>query len=127
MGMYTELFICVRLEPNKQVIDTLSHMLGLLEDYEISLKHPLFNHNNSHLFMLRCASYYFVPTTVNTLEYDNISRKWCFISRSDFKNYNNEIALFIDWIMPYTYGDIGNMLGYYRYEENKEPTIIYKV
>lgn len=127
MGMYTELFICVRLEPNKQVIDTLSYMLKEIEDYEISIKHPLFNSNNRHLSMLCCASYYFVPATTHTLTYDDISNKYCFISRSDFKNYDNEIALFIDWIMPYTYGDIGDMLGYYRYEEATEPTIIYKV
>ena len=42
---------------------------------------------------------------------------------SDLKNYHGEIEAFIKWIEPLssTYG----FVGYYQYEEDEEPTLIY--
>jgi hypothetical protein len=43
---------------------------------------------------------------------------------SSFKNYSDEIKLFLDWIHPYTEGC--EYVGYYRYEVNEDPTLIYR-
>ena len=58
-------------------------------------------------------------------KFDDIAKAWCFVSRSDFKNYDSEIEKFIDWIGPHLDVNPGEMIGYYRYEEFSEPTIIY--
>lgn len=40
-------------------------------------------------------------------------------------HYNSEIQLFIDWISPYLNKNKGYSLGFYRYEETENPTLIY--
>jgi hypothetical protein len=43
--------------------------------------------------------------------------------RCCFKNYDNEIDLFLDFIRPYLVTT--GFLGYKRYEEDDDPTLIY--
>lgn len=45
--------------------------------------------------------------------------------RSNLKNYDNEIEKFLDWISPYVDTLFDEMVGYFRYEENEHPTLIY--
>jgi hypothetical protein len=128
MGMYTELVVSTRIVDDPEVINVLKLMIA--EDLDVPEikelpKHPLFE-TPRWTYMLRSASYYFTPIASSLLEYDSIGKTWSFINRSDFKNYHNEINLFLDWIDPYIDASNGEMIGYSRYEESDEPEIRYK-
>ena len=43
--------------------------------------------------------------------------------RCDLKNYEDEIELFLKWI--YNYATTRGFVGYMRYEEDYNPTLIY--
>jgi hypothetical protein len=124
MGMYTELFMSCRIKNDPEVIAILKYMIGEEEVKPNLPDHELFKTDRWH-FMLRCSSYYFVPRVVHLLEYDDIGGYWCFINRSDFKNYDNEVTLFIDWILPYMRDSDGDMIGYSRYEEDERPIVYF--
>jgi len=128
MGMYTELVVSTRIVDDPKVINVLKLMIA--EDLDVPEivdlpSHPLFETGRWN-YMLRSSSYYFTPIASSLLEYDKIGKSWSFINRSDFKNYDNEINLFLDWIDPYIDAEDGEMIGYSRYEESDEPTIRYK-
>ena len=125
MGMYTELNIGVNFSPftPNNIIKILDYMLGNNGDNNIELtSHPLFS-TERWRYMLRCDSYYFDGRTDSSMEYDDIGNNYQLNVRCNLKNYNNEISLFLDFIQPYlnTYG----FLGYTRYEEHEDPTLIY--
>jgi hypothetical protein len=125
MGMYTELFIAARITPYPVVIEILKHMQNNDNPAPAELPdHPFFKKERWN-FMLQCTSYYFVPTVVHALEWDEIGGHWSFVNFSNFKNYDNELASFIDWLTPYIENDNREMIGYSRYEEEDEPTILY--
>lgn len=126
MGMYTELVLATKVKNDPAIVPILQFMAdpqpvtpmaGLPE-------HPLFK-TPRWQFLFSCSSYYFVPRSVCKFEYDEIGKYWVLISRADLKNYDDEIAKFIDWIEPYLDVEPGEMIGYSRYEETAEPTIIY--
>jgi hypothetical protein len=121
--MYTELVISTRVKDDPVAVEVLKFMTGRGEVPLTLPEHPLFSADRWQ-WMLTCSSYYFTPRSMCLFEFDKIGRDWCFISRSDFKNYGDEIAKFIDWLRPYL-SDPDEMIGYYRYEESREPTIIY--
>lgn len=124
MGMYTELVISTRVKDSPDIATILKFMLTHVGKPEILPNHPLFE-TDRWQFMLTMCSHYFVPRAMHLFEFDDIAKYWCFISRSDFKNYDNEIEKFIDWISPHLEVEPGEMIGYYRYEESSEPTVIY--
>ena len=125
MGMYTELVISTRIVDDPQVIAILKYMIGKTEEKPELPDHPLFLTDRWDR-MLNCCSYYFTPAVVHYLEYDKIGENWSFISRSDFKNYDNEVRKFFDWIDDYIdCSRGGEMIGYSRYEESDEPQIWY--
>ena len=124
MGMYTELFISTRIKDAPGVATILKFMLADVGTLETPPNHPLFR-TKRWQSMLRMSSHYFVPRAMSLFEYDDICKAWVLISRSDFKNYDDEIAKFINWIRPHLACSAGEMIGYYRYEESHEPTIIY--
>lgn len=128
MGMYTELDFNSRLRKDIAVgvLDTLGYMLGEREDEPTELpKHPLFE-TERWRFMLQSDSYYFDADTHSTLRWD-WQDDWYLNIRCNLKNYDSEIEHFIDWIMPHLgeYHIEGDFLGFYRYEEDEEPNIIY--
>lgn len=43
--------------------------------------------------------------------------------RANLKNYDNEIDKFLHWLAPYI--DTEGFIGYTRYEEYDDPTLIY--
>lgn len=47
-------------------------------------------------------------------------------SRSDLKNYDDEIAEFFNWFSPLTTAEPGKCIGYSWYEEHDSPIFIYK-
>lgn len=125
MGMYTEFHFNSELKADTpdNVIKTLQVMLG--EEIGVKLpEHPLFG-DTRWRFMLICDSYYFDADTYSTLRYDDIARAYFLCIRSNFKNYSDEIKLFIDWITPYLDKEPGEFLGFYRYKKDNNPTLIY--
>lgn len=124
MGMYTELVLATNVQDKPEIIEILRYMIGEREEQPPLPGHPLFE-TERWTRMLRCCSFYFVPFALAKLEFNDISNEWGFVCRSDFKNYGNELALFIDWITPYLETDEEEMIGYSRYEETREPTIYY--
>jgi hypothetical protein len=118
MGMYTQLFIdtfLLKQTPN-DVIETLNQMIN-----------DESNHWENKLdWVFNSSSYYFSNNHYARLEYDDIYGGYKLLVLCDFKNYDNEINTFIEWIKPYLFKEKGEMYGYYRYEEDVEPTILYK-
>ena len=125
MGMYTELNVGVAFKkdtPNN-VINIIKYMLN--EDefvyYELP-DHPLFKTARWN-FMLVSDSYYFDGQTDSSLHYDDISSQYYLNVRCNLKNYDGEIEKFMEFIQPYL--DTRGFLGYTRYEEFDDPTLIY--
>ena len=128
MGMYTELDFHVRLveETPEEVINLLRYMVGDTGNSPLDLPdHPLFS---THRWSMMCrgGSYYFPADPRAYLRYDKIADQYFLGVRSNLKNYDHEIALFVDWIMPYVDACIGEYLGYMMYEEDATPSVIFK-
>ena len=126
MGMYTELNIGVNLNKNTpdKVIKILNYMLeGNNNNDEINvINHPLFS-TDRWRWMLVSDSYYFDSRTDSSMTKDSISKCYELNVRCNLKNYDNEISLFLNFIQPYL--DTNGFIGYTRYEECENPTLIY--
>lgn len=127
MGDYTELHYNVEMvrDVPTQATDLLRYMVGKLDDEPALADHPLFSAKRWR-YMLRCDSYYFPMSTSSTCFYDDIANQWFLSVRSNFKNYDDEINLFIDWIDPYVNAYPGEFLGFHRFEQDDDPTLIRK-
>lgn len=129
MGMYTELNLGVRFyeDTPQNIIDILKYMLDdspVRFDYNKPQlpNHPLFETERWSI-MLCCDSYYFDGQTDSSLHYDDISNSYFLNVRCNLKNYDCEIAKFLDFIQPYLETD--GFLGYTRYEDDDDPVLIY--
>lgn len=126
MGMYTELIFGARLKkdtPN-EVISTLQYMINPTGDKPLDFQLP--DGRYEHLFTM--SSYYFgVQKSVREMWYDSISKSYHISTRSNTKNYGNEIETFLEWIKPYI--DCGSglkdMYAVVMYEEDETPSIYY--
>jgi len=125
MGMYTEFHFdsSLKRDTPKNIIDALKFMTGETSLFETEPDHPLFK-TKRWQFMLQCNSYYFDANTDSKLVYDKIGGYYLNI-KCNLKNYGHEIQHFINWIMPYLDKTDGEFIGFYRYEEFEEPTLIY--
>lgn len=128
MGMYTELHFNSELKKNtpENVLNTLKYMISGEESIKPTAlpDHDLFETERWEVLFLM-DSYYFDADTHCTLRHDTISDTYYLCVRSNLKNYGSEIEKFIDWIMPYLDKFEGDFLGFYRYEESEQPTLIY--
>lgn len=129
MSMYTEIYVkaVLKEDVDDNVINILKYMLGMdnieLEDLTLP-SHSLFETNNWH-YMLRPGSSYHIPYTVKLFEYNDISENYYLVVRSDFKNYQDEIEKFFDWIKQYLEQDYyKTFIGYSLYEDD-EPRLYY--
>lgn len=122
MGMYTGLKLKVQLkkETRSEWEPPLTLMLGSVGFIEVKEKlghiHPLFNQPRAH-YMLCCGSAYL------DREYpsDSTLSENILIVSSNFKNYNSERDLFLDWLSPY----VEKLeYGFTRYEENDVDSLI---
>lgn len=126
MGMYTELFLSVQIKPDdEQVIEIIEYMIGETSEKPATPDHPFFATDRWH-FMLRSSSHYFVPMAVSRFALNSITKNWLLVNRSDFKNYSGEVELLMDWLDHHIDAMPGEMLGYSRYEEADDPTILRK-
>lgn len=116
MGTYTELVIKTRIRTeDPQVLKILTYMFdkNSLTNSEVPVDLP----EHSFFKMPRwnaigsCNSFYHIPCTLNYF-HDNY-----LFSRSDLKNYDNEIELFIDWLSPYIPYDEGAVIGWVCMEQ----------
>lgn len=128
MGMYTELNIGVKLYEKAiedGVVDILEYMTGQRDVKTDPLpNHPLFETPRWDI-MLNCGSAYFMgqpDSKVIRSKYDPDEDIWLNV-RSNLKNYDYEIELFLDWIQPYI--EYEEFIGYMRYEEFDSPMLIY--
>lgn len=123
MGMYTELIFGAELkqETPKEVIENLKYLTG-----KKKLKNPP-KDVEEFWWVLRGASFYFgVDEAHSKLWFNDICNSWHLSSRSNIKNYGEEIQQFLEWIKPYIHSGSGYP-GFYAivtYEES-EPTIYY--
>ena len=123
MGMYTDLVMGVEISADPKVIQKLRYMLDNSEP-DININHKLFTDKTRWKFMLHCDSYYFDGQTDSKLIYDECVENYYLNVRCNLKNYDNEIELFLNWLCPYIKTE--GFLGYMRYEEDYNPTLIYK-
>jgi hypothetical protein len=117
MGMYTEIYVNVDLKENTPpiIIDTLRHICsGRTPDGFPSRTGSLFSD----------CSYYTPRTSAGHLTYDKISKQWSLLGKGDLKNYDNEIEHFFEWLMPWIEGCPSDFIGYHRYEEDQNPTLV---
>ncbi len=127
MGMYTELIFGAELKTDTPmiVIDSLKYMLG--ETKEKPEDFPLPDGRCEWLF--QGSSYYFgVTESVKRMWLDDIDKQYHISTRSNIKNYSDEIETFLKWIEPYIDGGSGNrdMYAIVIYEDSAEPKIYYK-
>jgi len=126
MGMYTELIFGASLKEDtpKQVINALKYMGGEIKEKPFDF--PLPNGRCECLFNM--ASYYFaISEPLFKMWYDEIGKEWRVSSRSNIKDYNDEIKTFLEWIKPFISSGSGTkeMYAIVIYEESEEPTIYY--
>jgi hypothetical protein len=126
MGMYTELMLSTNIVDDPEVVEILQYMCTGEAEPKALPAHPLFLETERWEYMFRCSSYYHTPRSHASIEYDKIGKYWTLIVRSDFKNYYAEIEKFVNWISPYVDAGDGDMIGYSRYEEDKNPIILRK-
>jgi hypothetical protein len=118
--MYTELVLKCRVKDDIQ--ENVEEVLQFLFNggYEpVQLPDHHFFEEQRWTFIGRSNSYYHIPW--NTSKY----KEGYIFSRSDLKNYNGEIALFIDWIKPYLLNNPSECIGWQWYEEDDAPTLLY--
>ena len=125
--MYTELIFGASLKEDtpKKVIGILKYMVG---DYTEEPKDYPFPEDSRHSWMLRSGSYYFgVNQGSSSLRYDEIKKSWVLNTRSNIKNYENEIESFLVWIKPWISQGSGcrDMYAIVIYEEQEEPELFY--
>jgi hypothetical protein len=127
MGMYTELNCAFALSKNTpgQIINILLYMTGQSStEPETIPPHPLFGDTRWN-HMLRGASAYFDGEPHSMVRLDEFSDKHRVTIRCNFKNYDDELEKFIDWITPHIDALPGDFLGYKRYEDTEMPTLLY--
>ena len=128
MGMYTELVLGLKVSSNDEIIGMLKYMLdndNISKPTHADYSHKFFS-TDRWSWMLIGSSYYFDGQTDSKLIRDDLfdGRPDYYLNvRCSIKNYNQEFQLFLDWLEPYI--DTHGFLGYMRYEEDDDPTLIY--
>lgn len=133
MGMYTELVLkCqIRDDVPADVQDILNYLFNNGGDFNNPPPTP------EHSFFLcprwkmigQCSSFYHHPKALSDYWMGHNGERdqgGYIFSRSDLKNYNDEIRLFIDWLRPYIDEEDEQCIGWSWYEEETEPTLLYK-
>jgi hypothetical protein len=128
MGMYTEFHFNSELKEQtpKEVINILMYMVGDLDTKPEDIPNDDLFETARWEYMLQCDSYYFDADTHSTLRWDEIGKSYYLNIRCNLKNYDSEIEKFIKWTSPYLNKYKGEFLGFYRYEEDEEPTLVYQ-
>jgi hypothetical protein len=127
MGTYTELVCAFALHTNTphRTLDLLLYMTGLSDAEPSELPdHPLFNQTR-WAQMLQSDSVFFEGDARSVLRLEEFDGQHRVTIRCNFKNYDDEIAKFIDWITPCVDALPGDFLGYSRAETTEVPTLLF--
>ena len=125
MGMYTELVVQFEIKKDAPtwVDRTLRSMAGIEDpagEYNPQWKdHPLFE-TDRWSWMLNSGGAVYMWGRGSVV--DQYGRWSVAIS---LKNYGDEIGKFLDWVAPHIRHYGRDFLGFKRYEENEDPTLIY--
>ena len=123
MGMYTELFVegGLKAAAPQEIKNVIYYLFDQARDDHMKIQpiawpdHPFFTLPR-WASIGNCSSFYHVPLSMSTC--DEQQGQLYFVSRSDLKNYDNEIAAFLDWLRPYCQ----TLRGWVLYEEDEAPT-----
>ena len=128
MGMHTELNIGVQFKKNlpDKIVEVLKYMTenNNHRDWKPNLKHPLFE-TERWSFMLWSDSFYFDALPYRSFEFCDISEAWYLTCIFNVKNYSSEIEHFLDFIASFIEAREKLFIGYKRYEEDTNPTLLY--
>ena len=119
MGMYTEIYVNADLkeETPDSVVEVLKAMCEFNRDAKCLADRP---ERWSRLF--GNGSYYTPNTQCAKLTFDSIAKNYSLLGKGDIKDYGGEIEAFFEFIKPWC---DGGFIGYYRYEEDRAPTLVY--
>ena len=119
MGMYTELVLKAQVKDHlPEDVEAVLQFLFNREDIPEHLPEHEFFQCPRWRFLGSSSSYNHVPFTSGCYAEGYI------FSRSDLKNYNDEIGKFISWLLPYLDVTEGDCIGWTWYEEERQPTLI---
>jgi len=125
--MYTELVLKCRLKNKEELPEEVKEVLLYLfgenhpeMDQQKLPEHPFFKTPRWHMIG-SCSSYSHVPYPYNYLNFDSGK----LFSRSDLKNYDNEIELFSNWLMPYLDPEMNDFMGWIWSEGSPKPKFIH--
>ena len=123
--MYTEIYINVDLkkETPDDVIRVLEAICCMLPDQECD--EVLVDYPDRWSCLFSNMSYYTPSTSSRFLKCDGITGRWSLLGKGDIKNYAGEIQKFFEWIIPWIDACPGDFIGYSRYEENLQPTLVF--
>jgi len=125
--MYTELLLNAKLVSDvpTDVLAVFEHLFNGGAQPAALPDHPFFRADRWNLIG-RCSSHYFQPHSTSNMRFNDTAQQWFILSRSDLKNYEDEIDLFMQWAMPYLDESEGQFVAYSRYEEDNEPKLYFK-
>lgn len=129
MGMYTELYISVEVNAPEDslVANVLERLFNMREDRTAATPdHPFFKTPRWGCIG-RHSSFYHTPMSTSKVSRCHPSNRDVLYvtSRSDLKNYDNEINLFLDWLSRHLHSPCeGDYLGHVRYEECELPDLL---
>ena len=125
MGMYTELVLkCeVRGDAPDVVKKVVRHLFSGEAAPDTLPGHVFFSCHRWEMIGSGSSAYHH-PEAVNSLVKYDWSENIHIFSRSDLKDYEDEIAKFIDWITAYVDGSGETCIGWSWYEEEDKPTLI---
>jgi hypothetical protein len=129
MGMYTELVFKAQILDDipDQAYAVLQHLFNGGELPRDLPNHPLFQCSRWNSIGSGC-SFYHVPFSLSRYDHPNRPKEkdGYIFSRSDLKNYEQEIDKFLDWVNPYIDATLGACIGWIWYEEDDRPTLVFK-
>ncbi len=119
MGIYTEIFVNTDFKEDtpQEVINAITAMCNKDHNSEWLKDKP-----KRWSWLFNNGSYYTPSTECGKITYDTISCRYSLLAKGDIKNYNCEIEDFFDFIKPWCEE---GFIGYYRYEDAREPTLVY--
>lgn len=128
MGDYTRLTFWTRVAPETEAADVLVRAWKIADvgpgRPTTWPEHPLFATRHWPMLLQGASSYH--DTGGSKLVHETIGAGyWQLNIDTSFKNYDDEVAKFLDWLSPF---DIGydQFRGFYQFEYDKHPTLIYR-
>jgi hypothetical protein len=121
MGMFTQVKVECDVRAEGDALTVLQLLFGDLDPRSVDVKEIAFRLHHRLFFCTRWAcigshhSSTFDEPAASSLESLG-GNLWRIRSISDFKDYDNEIAQFFDWLRPMVVGEPGQVIGHSLYE-----------